>query len=298
MFAIYQKGEQAPEIKISVQGGIGTHEEDQLLHDYYAVDSTGWGSPFLLVPEATTVDEETMRLLAESKKEDIILSKSSPLGVRFNYLKGTSGYRERIARIEQNKAGSPCTEKHLAFNTEFTSEPICTASKKYIQLKLATPEGQQKKEEILAKECLCVGLSNSAAIEYKETFVNKLTAVTMCPGPNIANFSQIVSLKTMLDHIYGRIQNLTKENRPHMFLAEMELYVNFLKESIEEEINTEAWEKRVKYFQNFTANLQSGIEYYRSLPALAKNTFLSALESMENELHFIQQKYTLQTIES
>lgn len=298
VFAIYQKGEQAPEIKISVQGGIGTHEEDQLLHDYYAVDSTGWGSPFLLVPEATTVDEETMRLLAESKKEDIILSKSSPLGVRFNYLKGTSGYRERIARIEQNKAGSPCTEKHLAFNTEFTSEPICTASKKYIQLKLATPEGQQKKEEILAKECLCVGLSNSAAIEYKETFVNKLTAVTMCPGPNIANFSQIVSLKTMLDHIYGRIQNLTKENRPHMFLAEMELYVNFLKESIEEEINTEAWEKRVKYFQNFTANLQSGIEYYRSLPALAKNTFLSALESMENELHFIQQKYTLQTIES
>lgn len=298
VFAIYQKGEQAPEIKISVQGGIGTHEEDQLLHDYYAVDSTGWGSPFLLVPEATTVDEETMRLLAESKKEDIILSKSSPLGVRFNYLKGTSGYLERIKRIEQNKAGSPCTEKHLAFNTEFTSEPICTASKKYIQLKLATPEGQQKKEEILAKECLCVGLSNSAAIEYKETFVNKLTAVTMCPGPNIANFSQIVSLKTMLDHIYGRIQNLTKENRPHMFLAEMELYVNYLKESIEEEINTEAWAKRAKYFQNFTTNLQSGIEYYRSLPALAKNTFLSTLESMENELHFIQQKYTLQTIES
>lgn len=298
VFAIYQKGEQAPEIKISVQGGIGTHEEDQLLHDYYAVDSTGWGSPFLLVPEATTVDEETMRLLAESKKEDIILSKSSPLGVRFNYLKGTSGYLERIKRIEQNKAGSPCTEKHLAFNTEFTSEPICTASKKYIQLKLATPEGQQKKEEILAKECLCVGLSNSAAIEYKETFVNKLTAVTMCPGPNIANFSQIVSLKTMLDHIYGRIQNLTKENRPHMFLAEMELYVNYLKESIEEEINTDAWAKRAKYFQNFTTNLQSGIEYYRSLPALAKNTFLSTLESMENELHFIQQKYTLQTIES
>ncbi len=298
MFSLFQKGEKAPAIKISVQGGIGTHEEDQLLHDYYAVDSTGWGSPFLLVPEATTVDEETMQLLAASKKEDIVLSKSSPLGIRFNYLKGTSGHKERLNRIKQNKAGSPCTEKHLAFNTEFTTEPICTASKKYIQLKLATPEGQAKKEEILAKECLCVGLSNSAAIVNKESFVKKLTAVTMCPGPNIANFSQIVSLKTMLDHIYGRIQDLTKESRPHLFLAELELYVNFLVESIEEEINTETWAKRTKYFQTFTANLQSGIEYYKTVPALAKKSFLNTLESMENELHFIQQKYTLQTIES
>jgi hypothetical protein len=141
-------------------------------------------------------------------------------------------------------------------------------------------------------------LSNSAAIEYKETFVNKLNAVTMCPGPNIANFSQIVSLKMMIDHIYGRIQNLTKESRPHMFLAELELYVNYLKESIEEEINTEAWVKRIKYFQTFTANLQSGIEYYKNLPAIAKKSFLSSLETMENELHFIQQKYALETIES
>ena len=226
------------------------------------------------------------------------MSKSSPLGVRFNYLKGTSAYKERLSRIKHKNPGSPCTEKHLAFNTEFTSEPICTASKKYIKLKLATPEGQQNKAEILAKECLCVGLSNSAAIEYKEVFVKKLTAVTMCPGPNIANFSQIVSLKTMIDHIYGRIQSLTKDSRPHMFLAEIELYVDYLKESIEEEINTEAWTKRMKYFQNFTANLQSGIDYYKSLPSLAKKNFHSSLQTMENELNAIRQKYALQTIES
>jgi hypothetical protein len=298
IFTLFQKGDQAPNIKISVQGGIGTYEEDHFLHDYYAVDSTGWGTPFLLVPEATTVDQETMQLLADSKKEDIILSKSSPLGVRFNYLKGTSAYKERLSRIEHKNPGSPCTEKHLAFNTEFTIEPICTASKKYIKLKLATPEGQQNKAEILAKECLCVGLSNSAAIEYKEVFVKKLTAVTMCPGPNIANFSQIVSLKTMIDHIYGRIQSLTKDSRPHMFLAEIELYVDYLKESIEEEINTEAWTKRMKYFQNFTANLQSGIDYYKSLPSLAKKNFSSSLQIMENELKSIRQKYALQTIES
>src|SRR3989344_7648896 len=41
-----------PEVKISVQGGIGTAEENSFLLDYYGVDSTGWGRPFLLVPEA------------------------------------------------------------------------------------------------------------------------------------------------------------------------------------------------------------------------------------------------------
>ncbi len=55
----------APEIRISVQGGIGTHEEDQFLHEYYKVSSTGWGTPFLLVPEATTVDDSTLKLLCE-----------------------------------------------------------------------------------------------------------------------------------------------------------------------------------------------------------------------------------------
>jgi hypothetical protein len=29
--------------------------------EHYQVDSVGWGSPFLLVPEATSVDEETRK---------------------------------------------------------------------------------------------------------------------------------------------------------------------------------------------------------------------------------------------
>ena len=45
-----------PELKITAQGGIGTSEENSFLIDYYNLDSTGWGSPFLLVPEATNVD--------------------------------------------------------------------------------------------------------------------------------------------------------------------------------------------------------------------------------------------------
>ena len=71
--AIIAKGKvgfsQPHPIKITVQGGIGTNEEDNLLRDFYKVDGTGWGTPFLLCPEATTVDESTLKLLCQSKKK-------------------------------------------------------------------------------------------------------------------------------------------------------------------------------------------------------------------------------------
>ena len=207
LFVIYNKAleskgvttfEKPHPIKITAQGGIGTFEECELLHNYYGIDSTGWGTPFLLVPEATTVDDPTLELLGKSKKDDLVLSKNSPLGVRFHYLKGTSSDIEKQKRIERGIPGSPCTEKHLVSNTEFTEEPICTASSKYQKLKinqlksLNLPEKQYEKElqTVLEKECLCVGLSNSAAIKYDQTFLKNFPAVTICPGPNIAYFSK------------------------------------------------------------------------------------------------------------
>src|SRR5690606_20870619 len=124
-------------IRISVQGGIGTHQEDVFLKRHYEVTSTGWGTPFLLCPEATTVDDGTLERLRSAGEADVELSKNSPLGVRFYNLKGSSGEREKQQRVDGGRPGSPCTEKHLVSNTEFTSEPICTASTKYQKLKLA-----------------------------------------------------------------------------------------------------------------------------------------------------------------
>ena len=129
-----------PNMIFSAQGGIGTHEEDDFLHQHYNIESTGWGTPFLLVPEATTVDEDTLKLLCAAKEKDVVLSHNSPLGIRFFYLKGTSAENEKLLRIKNGKPGSPCTEKHLGFNTEFTKEPICTASHKYQKLKIAQLE--------------------------------------------------------------------------------------------------------------------------------------------------------------
>jgi hypothetical protein len=292
-----------PELIFSAQGGIGTYEEDEFLHRYYNIQSTGWGTPFLLVPEATTVDQDTLQLLSAAKEKDVVLSKNSPLGVRFHYLKGTTAEIEKLERIRKGKPGSPCTEKHLAFNTEFTKEPICTASQKYQQLKIAQlqtlnmPEREYKKQlnEVLDKECLCVGLSNPAAINYSKTFIKKLDAVTICPGPNIANFSKVVSLQTMTDHIYGRENIISESNRPHMFIAELYLYIDYLEEQLQETPPPEAEAKRKKYFSTFYQNLKDGINYYRQMPAVPGQVqFSEALDFAALELDSLNYQYSIQ----
>ncbi|QAA80538.1 hypothetical protein EI546_01800 [Aequorivita sp. H23M31] len=258
-------------IKITVQGGIGTFEEDQLLQKYYEVDGTGWGTPFLLCPEATTVDDNTLELLTNSKENDVVRSKASPLGVEFNYLKGTTAESERLDRINRNKPGSPCTEKLLESNTEFTDTPICTASTKYQKLKLeqletlGLPEVEYNKqvEDVLAKECLCIGLSNAAPIAYEEPFLKKLKAVTICPGPNIVNFSKVVSLQDMTDHIYGRKDIMQRPNRASMFVAELKLYIDFLRKEIER--TTSPTTRDFKSWEKFSNNLLDGIEHYGTL---------------------------------
>ena len=259
-------------LKISVQGGIGTYEECMFLHNYYGIDSTGWGTPFLLVPEATTVDDPTLQLLQKAKKSDLFLSNNSPLGVPFHYLKGTSSDLEKKKRIERGIPGSPCTEKHLVSNTEFTKEPICTASAKYQKLKinqlqsLNLPEKEYERElqTVLDKECLCIGLSNAAANKYEQPFLKNLTAVTICPGPNIAYFSKEVSLQGMTDHIYGRSDIITDNSRPHMFINELFIYINYLKEQLSKE-SAPMDKKKEKYFSGFYNQLLGGINYYREI---------------------------------
>jgi hypothetical protein len=291
-------------IKISVQGGIGTHEEATFLSSHYDIESTGWGTPFLLCPEATTVDDPTLQLLSQAREQDIMLSKSSPLGVRFNYLKGTSAEKERVARLNNGKPGSPCTEKHLVSNTEFTTEPICTAShtyqKKKIEqlqsLNLPAHEYEKQYQNVISKECLCIGLSNSAILKYKLPPIKKLQAVTICPGPNIAYFNKVVSLREITDHIYGRTSILDGTERPHMFIKELVLNMNYLKEQIEEvkEVNEKIGKERISFCQN----LLNGISYYRNLSESivkqAKNVFLSQLQEYEKDVEILLEGIQLQ----
>jgi hypothetical protein len=274
-------------VRITVQGGIGTSKEDEFLRTHYEVASTGWGSPFLLCPEATTVDDATLQLLAKASQSDLTLSNHSPLGVRFHYLKGTSSDHEKSERINAGRPGSPCTEKHLAFNTEFTQEPICTASRKYQELKiqqlqslnLSEKEYRKQVDLVLGKECLCVGLSNSASVVYQQPFLKKLNSVTICPGPNIAFFSEVVTLQQMADHIYGRTNLLKNVYRPHMFINELRLYIDYLRETMEGEQD----EKRIKENIRFARNLLDGISYYRTISGLMEDSDLFSIELMNGE---------------
>ncbi|WP_044233484.1 hypothetical protein [Haliscomenobacter hydrossis] len=295
----------SPALEITVQGGIGTFEEDAFLRAHYDVASTGWGTPFLLVPEATTVDEHTLTLLSQAREQDLVLSNSSPLGIRFHYLKGTTADIEKQTRIVKGKPGSPCTEKLLSFNTEFTQEPICTASRKYQKLKLAQittlqlPEAEFEKQKsaVLEKECLCIGLSNSAALAHGVTFLEKHQAVNICPGPNIVNFSKVVPLKTMIDHIYGRVDLVNNPSRPHMFIAEMKLYINFLKEQLISKYTELEDRKTRNYFRSFIGNLADAIAYYQNLPKHAmvnRPCFDAELAKAEVALAGIKETYSFE----
>jgi hypothetical protein len=263
----------APALLISAQGGIGTAAEDELLREYYTIDSTGWGTPFLLVPEATTVDEHTRQLLCKAGEQDLSLSRHSPMGVRFHYLNGTTAQAQRLQRIKNGRPGSPCTEKHLSFNTEFTEQPICTASRQYQSLKVAQLESlslpdqeyQEQLQQVLEKECLCIGLSSAAAIVHKQSFPGNGQAVNICPGPNIIHFNREVDLQTMIGHIYGRIDLISGNNRPHMFITELRLYLDYLEEQLGIDRKNGTIAQKKKYYDSFTAGLGAGITYYQQL---------------------------------
>lgn len=286
-------------IRISVQGGIGTTNEDKFLREYYGMDGTGWGSPFLLVPEATNVDDETLRQLANASREDYYLSHASPLGIPFNNFRKSSSEEQRKERMEKNRPGSPCYKKYLAFNTEFTEKPICTSSREYQNLKLKELLASQKElnlsnnefkkryEEITEKDCLCEGLATTPLLKNKIPVDHHLDAVTICPGPNLAYFSKIFSLEEMVGHIYGRLNILNSTYRPHTFINELKMYVDYLQQEVQKNINS-LTEKQTKYFSSFKSNLLQGIEYYGHLiPKMNeaeefKNKMRDEIETLKN----------------
>lgn len=89
-------------IRITVQGGIGNYGEARRMREHYGADATGWASPFLLVPEATALDQLTRDKLAAATERDLYLSNASPLGVPFNNLRGSSSERWTTAPISNS----------------------------------------------------------------------------------------------------------------------------------------------------------------------------------------------------
>ncbi|SHL86578.1 hypothetical protein [Flavobacterium chilense] len=299
---LQQKQVHTPEnplpLKITVQGGVGTAEEHEFLLENYKVDSVGWGTPFLLVPEATSVDPVTRKLLINAKEDDLYLSHISPLGVPFNTLRGTTNEIIKQKRIEENKAGSSCPKKFLALSKEYDPHGICTASKKFQDIKLAelestkdslSPEAFEKaKFAITVKSCLCVGLANASYLENDIKIKGQAQGVVICPGPNMAYFDQEVSLSDMLGHIYGNKSVLRTNNRPNLFVKELKMYVDYLRNEIEN-ISGEITNAQLKKWNAFKTNILEGIEYYQNLlsPALY---FKDDLNTIKKDFDFYKSK--------
>lgn len=224
---------------VTVQGGIGTYGETRRMREWFGMDLTGWASPFLLVPEATCVDDSTRELLRQAKEEDLYLSDVSPLGVVFNNVRNSGSEKHTLAAAADGKPGSACPKGFLVSNTEFTETPICLASTEYQTKKIAQIESldlsedekERRKHDVIIRTCLCEHLGNGALIALGIVRESGHPQA-ICPGPNIAWFNRIYSLKEMVDHIYGRGPSLVPPERPHMFAKEVIMYVDYFEKLV------------------------------------------------------------------
>lgn len=289
--ALEEKGKPAPvkpmSLKLTAQGGVGTAKEHDFLRDYYKLDSIGWGTPFMLVPETVNIDEQTLDLLCNAKEDDLYLSQVSPLGVLFNNVRGNTKDIEKEKRAKAGKPGFACTKKFLALS----ADGICTASKQFLKTKteelnsqdLSSDEYQKQYSVLTDKACLCKGLSASAYL------VNGLESsegpdVSVCPGPNLAYFSKPVSLKTMVDHIYGRTNIIERNDRPNLFLKELKMYIDYLGNKIDETLKPIS-DKQKKTLEGFQENLQKGADYYKEI----FQKYKKQLEESDVKLNMMQE---------
>lgn len=283
------------DLRITAQGGLGTSEEHDFLLHHYGLDAAGWGSPFLLVPEAVSIDKDTQQKLANAKPENYYLSQASPLGVPFNNFRESTSIQLKDERIVKGKPGSPCYKKYLSFDTEFTEKPICSASREYQYKKLRqvdesdlNPVDKQKQKDLITeKECLCEGLAAGSLLANQVEPAHKLRAVAVCPGPNLAYFSGIFTLSQMVGHIYGRTNLGNNLTRPQMFIKEIQLNIAYLRSEIDRYSMKELENKRA-YIEKFKQNLLLGLDYYYSIlekfPQKNRTKIEQGLRNFEDEI--------------
>ena len=98
----------------------------------------------------------------------------------------------------------------------------------------------------------------------------------------------------MVQHIYGRANVITDQNRPNVFIKELNIYIDYLKNQIEE-TQSSMNKKQEQYLNKFVNNLNDGISYYNNLFENLKDKFndsksniLSELDSSKNRLQTLK----------
>ena len=100
----------------------------------------------------------------------------------------------------------------------------------------------------------------------------------------------------MVDHIYGKTNIISQNNRPNMFIKELKIYIDFLKKKIEN-TTVSATDREKKSLFNFVENLKEGINYYDNLFTElkgkfedTKNNIFSELEASKKDLNLLYLK--------
>ncbi len=275
-----------PSVRVTVQGGISTAFENELMFAYYGVDGTGWGTPFLLVPEATNVDPEHLKKLVDTSGDDVYLSRTSPFGVPFWSLRNSASEETRRARIRRGAPGSACPKGYIKLTpSPYSDEPVCTASRFYQkrrlealeQEELTEPQREAVKDSILQKTCICHDLAGGATLKLG---IDPKATPAICCGPNIKYFNKIATLDEMTGHIYGRVSLLPDPERPNLFVRELRINIQYLREEINSYM-LKLSSQTTDYFEKFRDNLLGAIDHYGTL---AEEYIQEQKESFQQDL--------------
>lgn len=149
--------------RITAQGGLCAPEDIEKVMAF-GIDGVGVGTPFLLVPQATSVDKETRCLLVAAKPEDVYISHASPLEIPFVNLRTSTAaelcqekIREYFAPQGEKsgapelKPGFPCRQHYLCRAVPGFEHPVCMASREYVVHRLAEIDKLERDE--LAASC-------------------------------------------------------------------------------------------------------------------------------------------------
>lgn len=283
-------------IVLTAQGGVGTNEEHEFLIKHYNLDAVGWGTPFLLVPEATNVDDDHLKRLLEAKPENVALSESSPLGIKFWNLLTSASEDARRTRIDKGSPGSLCCKGYAKFAHPGFDKPICKSSREYQKIKLDELQNsgmphdakyEALKEDILSKSCICHDLAGGATIKRG---IDKIATTAICPGPNIINFKKLMSLKEIVDHIYGRCSKLANNERAHVFLTEIKLQINYLQDELKKAALGFPTRSQQK-LEEIKLNLSKSATYYQKIAKDVvkeqQGKFCTTLQELKEEIDSI-----------
>ena len=215
--------------RITAQGGLCTPEDIEKIM-LLGIDGVGVGTPFLLVPQATSMDKATRRMLAAAAPEDVYISHASPLGIPFVNLRTSTAAelcRKKVEEFfapESEKSGSPelkpgfpCRQHYLCQKIPGFDHPVCRASREYVMQRLAEIDRMETEQ-------LCA-ICHSGGSEATDGIHEVRAVDAACHSGEVADLDE-----TPTDRIHEKYDMLRRET------LERECICRFLGNAGREEI--------------------------------------------------------------